>query len=92
MTSKTMFHVTDESNVDNILEDGLQPGADDMIYFTDNAEDAEFLGEAYPTIEEPVVLEAEVMECHIEEGPGDAGDVDEFVKHGAVMPVDLEVA
>lgn len=92
MTTKTMFHVTDESNVGSIMEDGLQPGADDEIYFTDNSEDAEFLGEVYPTIEEPVVLEAEVMGCHIREGPGDAGDVDEYVKDGAVMPVDLEVA
>ena len=92
MTTKTMFHVTDETNVDSIMEEGLQPGADDEIYFTDNAEGAEFLGEVYPTIEEPVVLKAEVMECHIREGPGDAGNVDEFVKDGAVMPVDLEVA
>lgn len=86
-----MFHVTDESNVDSILEEGLQPGADGEIYFTDNSEDAEFLGDVYSTIEEPVVLEAEVMECHIRGGPGDAVDVDEYVKDDAVMPVDLEV-
>jgi len=92
MATKTMFHVTDETNIDSIMEEGLQPGVDGEIYFTDNVEDAEFLGEVYPTIEEPVVLEAEVMECHIREGPGDAGDVDEFVKSSAVMPVDLEVA
>jgi len=87
-----MFHVTDKTNVNSIMEEGLQPGADDKIYFADNAEDAELLGDAYPTIEEPIVLRAEVMECHIREGPGDAGNVDEYVKDGAVMPVDLEVA
>ena len=92
MATKTMFHVTDGSNVDSIMAEGLQPGAHGQIYLTDNKEDAEFLGEVYPTIEEPVVLKAEVMECNIHEGPGDAGEVTEYVKNAAVMPVDLEVA
>jgi RNA:NAD 2'-phosphotransferase (TPT1/KptA family) len=87
-----MFHVTDESNVESILEDGLQPSGDGNVYFTDNAEDAEFLGEAYATIDDPVVLEAEIMEKEIYEGPGDAGDIDEYVKFGKVWPVDLKVA
>lgn len=91
MPTQTMFHVTDESNLDNIMEEGLQPGADDNVYLAETVEDAEFLGDVYPHIEEPVVLEAEVMECNVREGPGDAGEVDEYVKGGAIMPVDLEV-
>lgn len=87
-----MFHVTDESNVDSIMAEGLQPGADGQIYLTETEGDAEFLGEVYDTMDNPTVLEVSVMACHIREGPGDAGDVDEYVKDGAVMPVDLEVA
>jgi len=49
------------------------------------------LGDVYPSIEDPVVLATDVMECNIHEGPGDAGEVAEFVKRGAIMPVDVEV-
>jgi len=86
-----MYHVTDAGNVAQIMEEGLQPGADDKLYLTETAEDARFLGEVYPTITDPVVLEATVRECHVEEGPGDAGDVHEYVKHGPVYRKDLEV-
>lgn len=91
MSELAMYHVTDASNVDQIMEEGLQPDHNGEIFLTETIEDAEFLGEAYHTIEEPVVLEATVMESSIREGPGDAGDVDEYVKSGPIMPVDLGV-
>jgi len=91
MTTQTMYHVTDESNVDSIMTEGIQPGPQGEIYLTDSANDARMLGDVYPSIEDPVVLAADVMECNIHEGPGDAGDIAEFVKRGPIMPVDVEV-
>lgn len=90
MSETTMYHVTDADNVGSIMEDGLQPSYDGL-YLTESEADARFLGDAYPTITDPVVLSVSVMECNVREGPGDAGDVDEYVKNGPVMPVDIEV-
>jgi len=80
MTTRTMYHVTDASNVDEIMENGLQLGADDMIYFTETVEDAEFLGEAYPLIEDPVVIAAEVLDEHIRSDGGRMTDVDRLAE------------
>jgi hypothetical protein len=87
-----MFHVTDERNLDSILEEGLRPQRDGgKTFFMDDPEAAEEYGEIMPTIEEPVVLEAEVMEHSLEPDDEEPGDFPAFQKRGGVEPYDVDV-
>lgn len=94
MATRTMYHVTDESNVDSILEEGLQPNPADsrrLVFFTTTTEEAEHIGEIYDTVEEPVVLEAEVMEHKLMDDPEPHGELDSYAHRGAVPAHDVSV-
>jgi len=90
--ARTMFHVTDASNVDSIKQQGLKAGdLRDWVFLTDTAAAAEFLGEVYDTIDNPVVFRAEVAERKIGDDPEPSGDVDTFTHRGDIRPSRLEV-
>jgi hypothetical protein len=92
MTTETMFHVTDASNVDSILEDGLQPQRDGgLVFFMDNEDDAREYGEIMPTVEDPVVFEAEVMEHTLRPDSEEPGNYPAYEKTGGVAPHDVEL-
>lgn len=85
---QTMFHVTDEANVDSILDSGLQPQRDGgKVFLMDDAEKAEEYGRLMPVVDNPVVLEVEVLEhkvTHDDEEPGE-----EFKDHAYFVRGDV---
>ena len=92
MATQTMFHVTDESNVDSIQESGLQtPRAGGKVFLMDNADDAREYGELMPAVEEPVVFEVEVMEYTLRPDSEEPGDYPAYEKNGGIAAHDVEL-
>lgn len=94
MSTKTLYHVTDASNVDSILSEGLRPQPGDsrrLVFLTSTAEEAEHIGELYDTIDDAVVLEVEVMEHKVMDDPEPHGDLDSYAHRGEVPAHDVEV-
>lgn len=94
MCTETLYHVTDESNVDSILEEGLLPNpadADRLVFLTSSVEEAENIGEIYDTIDEAVVLEVEAMEHKIMEDPEPHGDLESYAHRGEIPAHDVSV-
>lgn len=94
MTTQTLYHVTDESNVESILEEGLLPNPADnrrLVFLTSSVDEAEYIGEIYDTIDDPVVLEAEVMEHKIMDDPEPHGDLDSYAHRGEIPSHDVQV-
>lgn len=94
MTTETLYHVTDASNVDSIMAEGLKPNpadSDRLVFLAGSADEAARVGEIYDTIDEAVVLEAEVMEHKIMDDPEPHGDIDSYAHRGSVPAHDVEV-
>lgn len=94
MCTRTLYHVTDVANVDSIRENGLQPNpadSDRLVFLTSTVGEAAHIGEIYPTIDEPVVFEAEVMEHKVMDDPEPHGDLDSFAHRGEIPAHDVEV-
>jgi len=94
MTTDTLYHVTDVSNVDSILEEGLLPNPSDsrrLVFLTGSAEEAAHIGEIYDTIDDPVVLEAEVMEHKLMDDPEPHGDLESYAHRGEIPAYDIDV-
>ena len=89
MTTRTMYHVTDESNVDSISAEGLRSGIKNLVFLTTTPEEAEEIGDIYHTIEEPVVFEAEVMDHKLMEDPEPHGDLNSFAHRGDIPAHDV---
>ncbi len=94
MTMQTMFHVTERENVDSIQAEGLL--ADDAmnkVFLMDDAEKAREYGELMPVIDDPAVLEVEVLEhkvTHDDEEPGEEFREHAFFVRGDVPPHRIE--
>lgn len=87
-----MFHVTDRENVEPIMEEGIQPQREGgKTFFMDNPDEAEEYGELMPTIEDPVVFEAEVMEHQLQPDSEEPGDFSAFEKRGGVPSYDVDL-
>jgi len=94
MTTETLYHVTDTSNVDSILAEGLKPNpadADRLVFLAGDADEAARVGELYDTIDDPVVLEVEVMEHKVMDDPEPHGDLDSYAHRGPIPSHDVEV-
>lgn len=94
MTTETLYHVTDESNIESIMDEGLLPNPNDsnrFVFLTSTKDGAERVGETYDTIEDPVVVEVEVMSHKVEEDPEPHGDLDSYAHRGQIPPHDVEV-
>lgn len=94
MCTETLYHVTDESNVESIEEDGLLPNPADsrkLVFLTSTAEEAEHIGEIYDTIDNSVVLEVEVMEHNLMEDPEPHGNLDSYAHRGSIPAHDVSV-
>jgi len=92
MTTKTLYHVTDESNKESIRADGLKAGFKNMVFLTTSQDEAEQIGEIYDTIDNPVVFKIEVMEHKLMEDPEPHGDLDSYAHRGDIAAHDVEVA
>jgi len=87
-----VFHVTDRENVDPIKEEGIQPQRDGgKTFFMDDPDAAREYGELMPTVEDPVVFEAEVMEHQLQPDSEEPGDFPAFEKRGGVEPYDVDL-
>lgn len=94
MSTETMYHVTDAANVDSILAEGLQPDPADsrrLVFLTSSADEAAHIGEIYDTIDDPVVLEVEVMEHNLMDDPEPHGDLDSYAHRGEIPAHDVRV-
>lgn len=92
MTTETMYHVTDATNIDGIKAEGIQPQrVGGKTFFMDNEADAREYGEIMPTIETPVVFKVEVMEHSLAPDSEEPGDYPAFEKVGGVPPHDVEL-
>lgn len=88
-----VFHVTDKDNVDSIMEEGIQPQRrGGKTFFMDDPDAAQEYGEIMPTVEDPVVLEAEVSERSLRPDSEEPGDFPAFEKTGGVEPFNVDVA
>jgi len=95
MTTVTLYHVTDKTNVNSILKEGLKPRPNDsrrLVFFASCADEASRVGEIYDTIEDPVVLEAEVMEHNVMDDPEPHGDINSYAHRGKVPAHDVRIA
>lgn len=92
MVTETLYHVTDESNVDSILDDGLRADRRGLVFATPDPEEAERVGEIYDHIDDAAVLAIEVLEHSIEDDPDPHGDIDSRAVrvHDKVPPHDVE--
>lgn len=94
MTTKTLYHVTDESNVDSIRNEGLLPNPADsrrLVFLTTSVEEAEHIGEIYDTIDDAVVFEVEVMKHKVMDDPEPHGDLDSYAHRGEIPAHDVQV-
>lgn len=94
MVTETLYHVTDAANVDSILDDGLLPSfadSQELVFLTTSVEEAEYIGEIYDTIDEPVVLEVEVMSHKLRDDPEPHGELDSIAHSGAIPAYDVAV-
>lgn len=93
MTIKTMYHATDESNVDSIKQEGLQPQRPGgLVFFMDNKEDAREYGTLMPGIENPVVFQADVQEHALRPDSEEPGDYPAYEKTGGIPAHNVEMA
>lgn len=94
MVTKQMFHVTDESNVESILETGLRADRRGLVFVTPTSEEAARVGDIYNHIDTPVVLEVEVITHQLRDDPDPHGNIDSHaVSVGDKIPAyDVEVA
>jgi len=93
MTTETLYHVTDASNVDSIMRDGLQPNpadSDRLVFLTSSVDEAERIGDIYDTIDDAVVLAVEVLSHNVIDDPEPHGDLDSYAHRGAVPPHDVD--
>lgn len=96
MTTQTLYHVTDESNVESIQNGGLVPHPsrghhDNFVFLTTSEEEAEYIGEIYNTVDDPAVFEVEVMEHKLQEDPDPHGDLDSYAHRGEIPTHDVEL-
>jgi len=94
MEMQTLYHVTDATNVESIMTDGLKPRATDnrrLVFFTTTEAEAREIGEIYDTIDQPVVIEAEVRSDKCMPDPEPHGDLDSVAHSGPVPSHDLRV-
>lgn len=94
MSTKTMYHVTDAANVDSILGEGLQPNPTDsrrLVFLTTTTDEASHIGEIYDTIDDPVVLEVEVMEHKLIDDPEPHGELDSYAHLGEIPSHNVRV-
>lgn len=89
-----MYHVTDESNLESIQQQGLLADNRGLVFVTPTADEAECVGDIYDHIDSPVVLEVEVMTHKIQDDPDPHGDIESrAVSVGDKIPAyDVEVA
>ena len=88
---KNVFHVTDRSNADSILEEGIQPQRDGgKTFFMEDPDSAKEYGEIMPTVEDPVVFEAEVMDHQLAPDSEEPGDFPAYEKRGGVPAYDVD--
>jgi RNA:NAD 2'-phosphotransferase (TPT1/KptA family) len=88
---RTVYHATDRANRDSIETKGLQTDERGFVFVTTNKDDAKRVGDFYDTIDDVVIFECEVMDCHLREDPDPHGDIDSRAHTGGIMPVDLRV-
>lgn len=63
-TKKRYFHATDFKNIHNIMDKGLRPGCDGVVYLTETKEDAlKFV--IFRFYEKVVVIEVELEESEV---------------------------
>lgn len=93
MSTRTLYHVTDDANVDSILEEGLQADRRGLVFGTTSADEAERVGGVYDHIDDATVLEIEVLQHNVREDPDPHGDIESrAVSVGEKVPAhDVEV-
>jgi len=90
----TMYHATDATNKDSILEAGLQPqdgDRDRLVFLTTNREDAETVADVYPSIDDGVIFAVEVADRELMEDPEPHGDLDSRAHRGEIASENLTV-
>jgi RNA:NAD 2'-phosphotransferase (TPT1/KptA family) len=91
MATNTLYHATDAAKKDSIQVEGLRAGMKNLVFLTTTAEEAEYIGDIYDTIDDTVIFEVEVMEHNLREDPEPHGDLDSYAHHGDIPAHDVEV-
>lgn len=88
MSLETMYHVTDASNVESILSEGIEAGqAKNRVFLMDDPEKALEYGEVLDVHDDPVVLSVDVQEHKIT--PDDEEPGEEFADHAFFVRGDV---